>query len=91
MNSVIRARYRNLISSLNIRENDACDNILSVYPHRASFKNMPDHGGNRTYDLTEKSVKILTRKLSVTFGMCNSVLSVIHEVVELHGCDYRIL
>ena len=24
---------------------------LSVYPHRASLKNMPGHGGNRTYDL----------------------------------------
>ena len=24
---------------------------LSVYPHRASLKNMPDHGGNRIYDL----------------------------------------
>jgi hypothetical protein len=30
---------------------DACDVTLSVYPHRASLKNMPDHGGNRTYDL----------------------------------------
>ena len=32
-------------------EYDACDVILSVYPHRASLKNMPGHGGNRTYDL----------------------------------------
>jgi hypothetical protein len=31
--------------------NDACDVILSVYLHRASLKNMPDHGGNQTYDL----------------------------------------
>jgi hypothetical protein len=28
-----------------------CDVTLSVYPHRASLKNMPSHGGNRTYDL----------------------------------------
>jgi hypothetical protein len=28
---------------------DACDVTLSEYPHRASLKNMPDHGGNRTY------------------------------------------
>ena len=27
---------------------DVCDVTLSVYPHRASLKNMPDHGGNRT-------------------------------------------
>ena len=30
-------------------EYDACDVTLSVYPHRASLKNMPDHGGNRTF------------------------------------------
>ena len=30
---------------------DACDVTLSVYPHRASLKNMPDHGG--------KSFKVL--------------------------------
>ena len=30
---------------------DACDVSLSVYPHRASLKNMPDHGGNLTYYL----------------------------------------
>ena len=35
--------------------NDACDVTLSVYPHRASLKNMPDHGGNRTYDLWNTS------------------------------------
>ena len=28
-----------------------CNVILSVYPHRASLKNMAGHGGNRTYDL----------------------------------------
>ena len=26
-------------------EYDVCDVTLSVYPHRASLKNMPDHGG----------------------------------------------
>jgi hypothetical protein len=31
-------------------EYDACDVTLSVYPHQASLKNMPGHGGNRTYD-----------------------------------------
>jgi hypothetical protein len=36
-------------------ENDACDVTLSVYPHRASLKNMPVHGGNRTYDLWNTS------------------------------------
>jgi hypothetical protein len=32
-------------------EYDACDVTLSVYPHRAGLKNMPGHGGIRTYDL----------------------------------------
>ena len=29
---------------------------LSVYPHRASLKNMPGHGGIRTYDLWNASL-----------------------------------
>ena len=33
----------------------ACDVTLSVYPYRASLKNMPDHGGNRTHDLWNTS------------------------------------
>ena len=32
-------------------EHDACDVTGSVYPHRVSLKNMPCHGGNRTYNL----------------------------------------
>jgi hypothetical protein len=32
-------------------EYDACDVTLSVYPHRASLKNMPGHGGNRLHTL----------------------------------------
>ena len=32
-------------------EYDVCDVALCVYPHRVSLKNMPGHGGNRTYDL----------------------------------------
>ena len=29
-------------------EYDACDVTLSIYPQRASLKNMPNHGGNQT-------------------------------------------
>ena len=36
-------------------EYDACDVTLSVCPHRAGLKNMPGHGGNRTYDLWNTS------------------------------------
>ena len=31
------------------------DVTLSVYPHRAGLKNMPGHGGIRTYDLWNTS------------------------------------
>jgi hypothetical protein len=40
-------------------EYDACDVTLSVYPHRASLKNMPGHGGNRTYDLWNTSPNVM--------------------------------
>ena len=33
-------------------EYDVCDVTLSVYPHRARLKNMPGHGGNRTYEIS---------------------------------------
>ena len=36
-------------------EYDICDVTLSVCPHRADLKNMPGHGGNRTYDLWNTS------------------------------------
>ena len=36
-------------------EYDVYDVTLSVYPHRASLKNMPVHGGNRSYDLWNTS------------------------------------
>jgi hypothetical protein len=40
-------------------EYDACDVTLSGYPHRASLKDMPDHGGKRTYDLGNTSPKVV--------------------------------
>jgi hypothetical protein len=40
-------------------EYDVCDVTLSVYPHRASFKNMPGHGGNRKLKLPSKVFPIL--------------------------------
>ena len=43
------------ITKHNYTKIDAFDVTLSVYPHRASLKNMPDHGGNRTYDLWNTS------------------------------------
>ena len=40
-----------LVLCTQVHEYDVCDVTLSVYPHRTSLKNMPGHGGNRTYDL----------------------------------------
>ena len=36
-----------LIGVMYSGEYDICDHTLSVYPHRASMKNMPGHAGNR--------------------------------------------
>ena len=36
-------------------EDLSCDVTLSAYPPRASLKNMPDHGGNWTYNLWNTS------------------------------------
>ena len=51
-------------------EYDACDVTLSVYPHRASLKNMPDHGGNRTYDLWTNAQPTELRGLRHIFQAC---------------------
>ena len=53
----VRAKLRNIVSqpSRQIKKYYACDVTLSVYPHRAGLKNMPGHGGNRTYDLWNTS------------------------------------
>ena len=49
-------------------EYDACDVTLSVYPHRASLKNMHDHGGNRTYDLWNTSPMLCQLSYAVTYS-----------------------
>ena len=43
------------VSAMYSGEYDAYDVTLSVYPHRVGLKNMPGHGGNRTYDLWNTS------------------------------------
>ena len=45
-------------------EYDVCVVTLSVYPHRTSLKNMPGHGGNRTYDLWNTSPMAMLCQLS---------------------------
>jgi hypothetical protein len=43
-----------------------CDVTLSVYPHRAGLKNMPGHGGNRTYDLWNTSIYVIYTHSNIT-------------------------
>ena len=53
-------------------EYDVCDVTLSVYPHRASLKNMPGHGGNRTYDLWNTSPMLCQLSYAVrSIGVCD--------------------
>ena len=63
---------------------DVCVATLSVYPHRASLKNMPGHGGIRTCDLWNasptlcqlsyavRSVRVCTQ---VNYDVCVATLS----------------
>ena len=46
-----------------------CDVTLSVYPHRAGLKNMPGHGGIRTYDLWNTSPMPLPTELRGQVGL----------------------
>ena len=48
---------------------DVCDVTLSVYPYRASLKNMPSHGGNRTYDLWNTSPMLCQLSYAVRTDM----------------------
>jgi hypothetical protein len=51
-------------------EYDACDVTLSVYPHRASLKNMPDHGRNRTWASVPKVVGSIPTVIRHIFQAC---------------------
>ncbi len=45
-----------------------CDVTLSAYPHRAGLKNMPGHGGIRTYDLWNTSPMLFLTELHGQVG-----------------------
>ena len=60
-------------------EYDACDVTLSVYPRRESLKNMPGHGGDRTYDLWNTSPML--------FQLSYAVMSVrVCDISRLLNC-----
>ena len=65
-------------------EYDACDVTLSVYPHRASLKNMPDHGGNRTYDLWNTTRLKTHRLLQVDIDRREQCCAANYEQVVNH-------
>ena len=63
-------------------EYDVCDVTLSVYPHRASLKNMLGHGRNRTYDLWNTSPMLCQLSYAVkSVRVCDiSELSVVPSI-----------
>ena len=60
-------------NSINIYIYNVCVVTLSVYPHRASLKNMPDHGGNRTYDLWNTSPMLCQLSYAVRTRFCSEI------------------
>ena len=62
-------------------EYDVCDVTLSVYPQRASLKNMPGHGGNRTYDLWNTSPMLWQLPMARPVRACDiSELSLVPSI-----------
>ena len=64
-------------------EYDACDVTLSVYPHRASLKNMPNHGGNRTYDLWNTRPMLCQLSYAVQLGLIPTVVRHIFQACPM--------
>ena len=70
-------------------EYDVCGVTLSVYPHRASLKNMPGHGGNRTYDLWNTSPMLCQLSYAVrSVRVCDiSELSLVPSI-PMQSCQH---
>ena len=83
----------------------ACDVTLSVYPHWARLKNMPDHGGNRTYDLWNTSPMLCQLSYAVwSVRVCDiseqnwasipkvvgSIPTVVRHIFKLARCGYTL-
>ena len=66
-------------------EYDACDVTLRVFLHRASLKNMPGHGGNRTYNLWNTSPMLCQLSYAVrSVPVCDiSELSLLPSIPRL--------
>jgi hypothetical protein len=70
-------------------EYDVCDVTLSVYPHRASLKNMSGHGGIYTVGFTHGGIytRIIAycRSFGRRLGFSKSALPHIHQNPSLSG------
>ena len=68
-------------------EYGACDVTLSVYPHQARLKNMPDHGGNRTYDLwnTHRGQRYIFQACPVWIYTQSNITSIIPPLLFLQS------
>ena len=60
--------------------NCLCDVTLSVYPHRAGLKNMPGHGGIRTYDLWNTSPMLCQLSYAVRLVCDTSELNLVPSI-----------
>ena len=57
---------------------------LSVYPHRASLKNMPGHGGIRTYDLWNASPMLCQLSYAVR-SLISSINIILLDYIGIEG------
>ena len=63
---------------------------LSVYPHRASLKNMPGHGGIRTYDLCNASPMLCQLSYAVrSVRVCD--ISKLTPVPQVSVCNMSVV
>ena len=69
------------------KPDDVCVVTLSVYPHRASLKNMPGHGGNRTYDLWNTSPMLCQLSYAVRSVRVSDISE--QNLVPSYSIDYE--
>ena len=64
---------------------------LSVYPHRASMKNMPGHGGIRTYDLWNASPMLCQLSYAVRSVRVYDIseLSLVPSIPMYHNSSFN--
>ena len=72
-------------------EYDVCDVTLSVYTHRVSLKNMPGHGGNRTYNLWNTSPMLCQLSHTVRLvRVCNILELSLVPSISMQSSNHRL-